>query len=76
MDADNKEGMVGLSNGSICYLNFDENEGMLIKLVSRPAECPTLVQPVKYDQMNQKIFMAASGECNTKLKMFTSEHID
>lgn len=76
MDSDNKEGMCGNTAGVISYLNFDEGEGILIKLVSRPASGPQEVHNCKYDPINQKIFMTSCGETNAKLKMFTSEHID
>lgn len=74
MDDMNMEGLIGTEEGSIHYVNFQEN--IVIQLVQSNNKHQDAVNFVQYDPKHEKVFLSSCGEKSDELKVYTAENCD
>ena len=87
MDDQNVEGIIGTSSGNIFYININQAEPQIIRLVTRATSAMDEVQIVQLDQNNQKssvmhvapnqtVFLSGCGPDSSEVKLYTKDTLD
>lgn len=76
MDDQNNEGVVGSSDGSIKYIQFNDENHSIVKLVSKVSPYLEPISIVRYDQANPNVFLSSVGNNNGDMQLRTSGMID
>lgn len=74
MDDKNEEGIIGTTQGYICYVNFAEK--VVIPLVTKANSTMEPINHIVYDQINTQVFLTSTNKASGTVKMFTSATID
>lgn len=76
MDDQNNEGIIGTSEGSIKYIQFNDDQNQTVKLVSKVSPYMDQINIIKYDQTNPNVFLTSCGKTCGDMKLLTSGMLD
>ena len=75
MDDYNNEGIIGTADGSIKYVQFNDESHSVVKLVSKVSPYMDQIDILRYD-LNPNVFMSSVGKNNGDIKLLTSGMLD
>ena len=75
MDDQNNEGVIGTAEGSIKYIQFNDETHPCVKLVSKVSPYLDEVSILRFDQ-NQSVFLTSTGKNSGDMKLLTSGMMD
>ena len=75
MDKQNNEGVIGTAEGSIKFIQFNEDSGSVVTLVSKVSSYLDPISILRYDQ-NPNVFLASTGKSSGDIKLLTSGMLD
>jgi len=76
MDSQNREGLVGTTEGAIYYIDFNNPEN-IVPLVRKLTSCLEKASTLKMvPDVTNTVMIAASGEGNGAVKLYTAPNLD
>ena len=75
MDEQNNEGIIGTSEGSIKYIQFNDENHSVVKLVSKVSPYMDEINQLRYDQ-NPNVFLTNVGANSGDMKLLTAGMLD
>ena len=75
MDEQNNEGIIGTSDGSIKYIQFNDENHSVVKLVSKVSPYMDEINQLRYDQ-NPNVFLTNVGANSGDMKLLTAGMLD
>lgn len=75
MDDQNNEGIIGTTDGSIKYIQFNDEAHSVVQLVTKVSPYMDEISILKYDQ-NPNVFLTSVGQSNGDMKLLTSGMLD
>ena len=76
MDDQNNEGIIGCADGSIRYIQFNDDQNQEVKLVSKVSPYLEQIDILRYDHANPQVFLTGCGRNNGDMKLLTSGMLD
>ena len=75
MDTQNNEGIIGTADGSLKFIQFNQDSGSVVTLVSKVSPYLDPISALTYDQ-NANMLLTSTGKSNGVIKLLTSGMLD
>ena len=76
MDEQNNEGVIGTSEGTIKYIQFNDDSHPVVKLVSKVSPYIDSIDILSYDCTNRNVFLSSTAKKSGDIKLLTSGMLD
>ena len=76
MDDQNNEGIIGTADGTIKYIQFNDESHPVVKLVAKMSPFIDSIDILKYDHTNRNVFLSSTMKNSGDIKLLTSGMLD